>query len=674
MTTAIHLIETALAYSVMNFGAVGDGVTDDSAAFQAAVTAGVKELVCPAGTTGRTFLLASRVNLTGSDMVIRGTGLAKIKWKAGVTNTGSMLYATGNNIKIRDIRLQGDEYSAFGDTINPANLVRYGDASAEITGVEVENVKFRGGKVGLAIWWATDVSLKGVRFNKHYEYGAFTSMGCRNLTVEDYRATDIGLYEGFKFGHSDTGQISERVQISNMVLENCGRLDTNTANHQEGLDLYVADIRRGHFKDIQIIGCGNGGVELKTKKSAYSGYTDEFEDLVFENISVRVIDSNQPAFALNWATASAGSAESPAPASTKCRRIKFINCSAVYDPSGDGQMFIISAYQDIEIINATCYGADTFIRTDGTGGSDATVRRISVFGGKVRCTGNAIYHAHGALDVLDLCGVDIEADECGVIFALGTNSGRVTNVRIRGGSRIVALGTSTDHNAVSGQCLDSILIEGSYLEAEHIVIQAPVSTALSASVGGTVRRNTLKARDNASNCYALQAQEGTWNFYNNDLDLPDSNAAGWDTTGAGTVNAGRNSRGVTTDDTPNTGGAPGDYWLFANPDGGEMVEINCASGAVSSATWTPTVRIPLSGSATYDPASLADGDGATTTVTVTGAALGDFAQATFSLDLQGIQLTSWVSAADTVSARFQNETGGTIDLASGTLRARVHKA
>jgi hypothetical protein len=59
---------------------------------------------------------------------------------------------------------------------------------------------------------------------------------------------------------------------------------------------------------------------------------------------------------------------------------------------------------------------------------------------------------------------------------------------------------------------------------------------------------------------------------------------------------------------------------------------------------------------------------------VTGAALGDFAEASFSLDLQGITLTAWVSAANTVSVRFQNESGGVLDLASGTLRARVRQA
>ena len=83
---------------------------------------------------------------------------------------------------------------------------------------------------------------------------------------------------------------------------------------------------------------------------------------------------------------------------------------------------------------------------------------------------------------------------------------------------------------------------------------------------------------------------------------------------------------------------------------------------------------PLRWSAVYDPPSLADGTGVTTTVSVIGAALGDFAQASFSLDLQGITVTAYVSALDTVSVRFQNETGGVIDLASGTLRVKVDKA
>jgi hypothetical protein len=85
---------------------------------------------------------------------------------------------------------------------------------------------------------------------------------------------------------------------------------------------------------------------------------------------------------------------------------------------------------------------------------------------------------------------------------------------------------------------------------------------------------------------------------------------------------------------------------------------------------TPTAGV-LSGSATFDPASLATNTGATTTVSVSGAAVGDFVLASFSADLQGITLSGYVSASNTVSVRFQNGTAGTIDLASGTVRVRV---
>lgn len=82
----------------------------------------------------------------------------------------------------------------------------------------------------------------------------------------------------------------------------------------------------------------------------------------------------------------------------------------------------------------------------------------------------------------------------------------------------------------------------------------------------------------------------------------------------------------------------------------------------------------LVGSATYDTASLVDGAGATGTITVTGAALGDHVlNVSFGVDVQGMTVTAYVSAANTVSFRVQNETGGTIDLASTTVRALVAK-
>jgi hypothetical protein len=76
--------------------------------------------------------------------------------------------------------------------------------------------------------------------------------------------------------------------------------------------------------------------------------------------------------------------------------------------------------------------------------------------------------------------------------------------------------------------------------------------------------------------------------------------------------------------------------------------------------------------ATLDADSLVDGAGDTDTVTVPGVALGDMVlSASLAVDVAGLIVTAYVSAANTVSIRFQNETGGSVNLASSTLRLVV---
>jgi len=80
----------------------------------------------------------------------------------------------------------------------------------------------------------------------------------------------------------------------------------------------------------------------------------------------------------------------------------------------------------------------------------------------------------------------------------------------------------------------------------------------------------------------------------------------------------------------------------------------------------------ISGSGTWNPGDLVDGAGETSaSITATGAALGDFVLVSAPYDLQGICCNGYVDAADSVKVRLQNETGGAINLASGTWRVRV---
>ena len=75
----------------------------------------------------------------------------------------------------------------------------------------------------------------------------------------------------------------------------------------------------------------------------------------------------------------------------------------------------------------------------------------------------------------------------------------------------------------------------------------------------------------------------------------------------------------------------------------------------------------------YLSSSIADQSYSSKTITVTGAALGDFATASLSLSLQGLQLSAYVSATDTVVVTLYNQTGGAITVGNVIVRVRVER-
>ena len=79
-------------------------------------------------------------------------------------------------------------------------------------------------------------------------------------------------------------------------------------------------------------------------------------------------------------------------------------------------------------------------------------------------------------------------------------------------------------------------------------------------------------------------------------------------------------------------------------------------------------------SVTYDPPSLISLGIITTTVTVSGAALGDFVNVSFSLPLSGLLMFAEVTASNTITVTFFNPTTLPIDVSSGTLKVLVLKS
>src|SRR5574340_1155065 len=91
-----------------------------------------------------------------------------------------------------------------------------------------------------------------------------------------------------------------------------------------------------------------------------------------------------------------------------------------------------------------------------------------------------------------------------------------------------------------------------------------------------------------------------------------------------------------------------------NPGGGTLTatQVGVYTFSVGQAATT----------ATWDPGSIAVGEKTSTTVTVSGATLGDFVLASFSLDLQELILTAYVSADNTVEVVVANLTAAAVDL------------
>ena len=120
--------------------------------------------------------------------------------------------------------------------------------------------------------------------------------------------------------------------------------------------------------------------------------------------------------------------------------------------------------------------------------------------------------------------------------------------------------------------------------------------------------------------------------------------------------------GTLATEITDTGGAANfNQFTGIDPNTGELLQIGNSQSS-------PT------GTATWDPPSLINGETATTSVTVPGANVGDPLVVGFS-SISSVywSLTAIVNSANTVSVKLTNNTGSTVDLASGTLKVRVNK-
>jgi len=121
-----------------------------------------------------------------------------------------------------------------------------------------------------------------------------------------------------------------------------------------------------------------------------------------------------------------------------------------------------------------------------------------------------------------------------------------------------------------------------------------------------------------------------------------------------------------------SGGGALTKWDFKDNDFSVATTAKFAGTAPTSVRYQNN-RGWMESATTYDPGNLNDGVGVTQSVTCLGTLPGDIVHVGFSNMQHGILLHGYVVSANTASVRFQNESGGAIDLGSGTLTVRCER-
>jgi len=215
--------------NVKDFGAVGDGITNDTAAIQAAINAGYgKAVYIPAGT----YLVTSTINISGSNITIYGNGYNSIINRTG--NYGNTFYFhSGVTQVLTDIGLHKLEIRSQGLTTSGAHIFVNGVARMNISEIYIQD-----GFIGFQFNGLTAANISKIYLVFTNLYGGSTSgrkyMSFSNATLADKKSSGDVFVTDFNLRGNTSNQITqyglEVISGDGLWFENGHIGNTTTAN------------------------------------------------------------------------------------------------------------------------------------------------------------------------------------------------------------------------------------------------------------------------------------------------------------------------------------------------------------------------------------------------------------------------------------------------------------
>lgn len=249
LTKAYNRMIEGAVVNVKDFGAIGDGVTDDSSAIVSALAAVASggTVYFPAGT----YYISSNININQSNLTIEGNGIAKITHDTTASFDG-LLRLNGDRITIRGMKIE--------NTYTAGTVLQIGIELEGSEHITIENCYFKNFRyciLGRAT--STHVNVIGCRFDTEPQgltacviNGEYVNIS--NNHVEAFGDTGLGVQGSAKYAmisnnvlqsrpsYSSLGIIveedAENVIISNNILD--GKYN-GTANSGVQTGIRIAD-------------------------------------------------------------------------------------------------------------------------------------------------------------------------------------------------------------------------------------------------------------------------------------------------------------------------------------------------------------------------------------------------------------------------------------------------
>jgi hypothetical protein len=178
--SAFGVTQSALAgtVSVRDYGAIGDGVTNDRAAIQNALDSGAAEVVVPVGTYAVSRGAGYWCVSVPAGVTLRGENRdgAVLQQVPGIAGSVRLLQVAAANVTIRDLTLDGNRTQQTADEH----------------------------RAGVFATGARGLTIRGVTSRGFTGDGFYVHQGSHNATLDDVAAIDNGR-NGITFGGGTTG-------------------------------------------------------------------------------------------------------------------------------------------------------------------------------------------------------------------------------------------------------------------------------------------------------------------------------------------------------------------------------------------------------------------------------------------------------------------------------------